>query len=907
MLAWAGARAYKLLASFIPCLLNPINPTLFSQHHLGTTEPFAHISQTMKLGWVEAAVLTAASVANAQDDLAYSPPYYPSPWMNGQGEWSEAYSRAVDIVSQMTLDEKVNITSGTGWQLEMCVGQTGSVPRLGLKSMCLQDSPLGIRLSDYNSAFPAGVNVASTWDRELAYLRGQAMGQEFSDKGIDMLLGPVAGPLGRHPNGGRNWEGFAPDPVLSGVLFAESIKGIQDAGVIATAKHFIVNEQEHFRQVSDAVSFGYNITDGISENVDEKTLHEMYLWPFADAVRAGVGAVMCSYQQINNSYACQNSHTLNKLLKGELGYQGFVMSDWQATHSGVGAALAGLDMTMPGDTEYNSGASYFGGNLTIGVLNGTIPQWRVDDMAVRIMSAYYKVGRDKLHTAPSFSSWTRDETGFEHYAVSEGEYTTVNKFVNVQRDHASVIRRIGADSIVLLKNKGSLPLNGNEKNVALLGEDAGSNPWGANGCDDRGCTQGTVAMGWGSGTAEFPYLVTPEQAIQQEVLKGNGSVFAVTDNWALDKIEAQAARSTVSLVFVNADAGEGYIEVDGNEGDRNNLTLWKNGDNVIKAAAGQCNNTIVVIHSPGPVLVDQFHDHPNVTAILWAGLPGQESGNSVADVLYGRVNPGGKSPFTWGKSLEAYGAPLLEEPNRGTDAPQTNHTEGVFIDYRHFDKTNQTPIYEFGYGLSYTTFKYSNLTVQRLNASEYTPTTGQTNEAPTFGSISDAASYLFPDGFKKITEFIYPWINSTDLKESSGDANYGWDHADYIPEGARDGSPQDLLPAGGGPGGNPRLYDDIFRITTTIRNTGSVSGSDVPQLYVSLGGPNEPKVVLRGFEKVELDAGEERAWTTTLTRRDLSNWDTSKDNWVITSYPKRVFVGSSSRKLSLKASLPAVQ
>jgi beta-glucosidase len=399
-------------------------------------------------------------------------------------------------------------------------------------------------LADYNSAFPAGVNVAATWDRDLAYLRGQAMGQEFSDKGVDVILGPAAGPLGRHPDGGRNWEGFSPDPVLSGVLFAESIKGIQDAGVIATAKHYLVNEQEHFRQVAEAIGYGYNITDTLSENVDDKTLHELYLWPFADAVRAGVGAVMCSYQQLNNSYACQNSYLLNKILKSELGYQGFVMSDWAATHSGVGAALAGMDMTMPGDVAFNSGTSYFGANLTIGVLNGTIPQWRVDDMAVRIMAAYYKVGRDRLHTPPNFSSWTRDEYGFAHFAVSEGEYGRVNEFVDVQRDHASIIRRVASNSVVLLKNAGSLPLSGKERNVAILGEDAGSNPYGANGCDDRGCAQGTLAMGWGSGTANFPYLITPEQAIQQEVINGRGNVFAVTDNWALDKVESTAARST---------------------------------------------------------------------------------------------------------------------------------------------------------------------------------------------------------------------------------------------------------------------------------------------------------------------------------------------------------------------------
>lgn len=133
-------------------------------------------------------------------------------------------------MSQLTLEEKVNLTTGTGWELDHCVGQTGSIPRFGFRALCLQDSPLGVRDTDFNSAFPAGVNVAATWDRGLAYARGQAMGEEHRDKGVDMQLGPVAGPLGRTPEGARNWEGFSPDPVLTGALFASSIQGIQSAG-----------------------------------------------------------------------------------------------------------------------------------------------------------------------------------------------------------------------------------------------------------------------------------------------------------------------------------------------------------------------------------------------------------------------------------------------------------------------------------------------------------------------------------------------------------------------------------------------------------------------------------------------------------------------------------------------------
>ncbi|PKY04238.1 beta-glucosidase-related glycosidase [Aspergillus campestris IBT 28561] len=860
----------------------------------------------MKLGWLQVTAVTAASVVSAQDNLEYSPPFYPSPWANGQGEWAKSYQRAVELVSQMTLAEKVNLTTGTGWMLDKCVGQTGSVPRLGIQSICLQDSPLGIRFGDYNSAFPAGINVAATWDKQLAYLRGQAMGQEFSDKGIDVQLGPAAGPLGRHPDGGRNWEGFSPDPALTGVLFAETIRGIQDAGVIATAKHYIANEQEHFRQTPEAEGLGFEISDTLSSNVDDKTMHELYLWPFADAVRAGVGAIMCSYNQINNSYGCQNSQTLNKLLKAELGFQGFVMSDWSAQHSGVGAALAGMDMSMPGDIAFNDGLSFYGTNLTIGVLNGTIPQWRVDDMAVRIMAAYYKVGRDRLHTPPNFSSWTRDEFGFEHNAVSEGAYERVNHFVDVQRDHAQIIRRVGADSVVLLKNEGALPLSGKEKKVSILGEDAGSNPWGANGCDDRGCDNGTLAMAWGSGTAEFPYLVTPEQAIQSQVINGRGNAFAVTDNWALDQMAKVAAQSSVALVFVNADAGEGFISVDGNNGDRKNLTLWKNGEEVIKTAAKSCNNTVVVIHSVGPVLVDEWYEHPNVTGILWAGLPGQESGNSIADVLYGRVNPGAKTPFTWGKTREAYGAPLVTKPNNGKGAPQADFTEGVFIDYRGFDQKNETPIYEFGYGLSYTTFGFSNLHVSPLKGPAYQPASGKTGAAPKLGKTGKASDYQYPKGLHRVHQFIYPWLNSTDLKSSSGDPHYDRDVDEWVPEGSHDGSPQPILPAGGGAGGNPRLYEDLFRVSVTITNTGNVVGDEVPQLYVSLGGPNEPKKVLRKFERLHLAPSQQVVWSTTLSRRDLSNWDVQKQDWVITPYHKEIFVGSSSRQLPLHASLPAV-
>lgn len=835
---------------------------------------------------------------------ATSPPEYPSPWTEGLGDWQQAYQQAIDFVSNLTLTEKVNLTTGTGWQSDKCVANTGAIPRLGFKALCLQDSPLGVRYADFVSAFPAGGTIAATWDRALFYQRGYDMGSEHRDKGVDVQLGPAIGPLGRSPEGGRNWEGFSPDPVLTGIAVEGTIKGMQDAGIMACTKHYILNEQEHFRQG------GGNLTAAISSNLDDTTMHELYLWPFADAVRAGTASVMCSYNQINNSYACQNSYTQNYLLKNELGFQGFIVSDWGAQHSGVSSALAGLDMAAPGDTAFNSGDAFWGTNLTISVLNGTVPQWRLDDMCVRIAAAWYYVDRPghQVEGGPNFSSWTTDIFGFEHYYAKEN-YQQINSHVDVRGYHALNIRKQAAAGTVLLKNTGALPLTGQEKLTAVFGSDAGQNPWGANGCADRGCDMGTLAMGWGSGTADFPYLVTPIEAIKSEV-HANGQTFqAITDDYAYSRITALARRvsqldSGVCLAFVNSDSGEGYITVDENEGDRNNLTLWHNGDDLIRNVTSECSNTVVVIHSVGPVLVDSFYENPNVTAIIWAGLPGQESGNSIADILYGHEQPSGKTPFTWGASREAYGTDILYEPNNGILAPQDNFEEGIFIDYRAFDRKNETPIYEFGFGLSYTSFSYSDLNVQARSARPYAPTTGQTRAAPTVGTVSNMTSdYLFPDSINRVEGYIYPYLNTTSLSESSGDPLYAIDY--NFPAGAYDGSPQPRLAAGSqkAPGGNVELYDVLYSVSATVTNTGDCEGAEVAQLYVNLGGPEDAKVVLRNFDKLCIPVGESRTFHADITRRDLSNWDTAAQDWIVSEYPKTVYVGSSSRNLPLSAPL----
>lgn len=247
-------------------------------------------------------------------------PYYPTPPGGWVSNWTAAYEKAQKVVANMTLAEKINLTTGTGELMGPCVGNTGSALRFGIPSLCLQDSALGIAATDNGTAFPAGITVGATWNKALTYARGLALGAEARGKGVNIQLGPVVGPIGRKPRGGRNWEGFGADPVLQAWGGAETVKGIQANGVIATIKHFIGNEQEAYRM--DIIPHG--LMKAISSNIDDRTLHELYSWPFAETIRAGVGAVMTSYNDVNGSASSQNSMMINGILKDEFGFQGLV-------------------------------------------------------------------------------------------------------------------------------------------------------------------------------------------------------------------------------------------------------------------------------------------------------------------------------------------------------------------------------------------------------------------------------------------------------------------------------------------------------------------------------------------------------------------------------------------------------
>jgi beta-glucosidase len=857
-----------------------------------------------------------------------SPPWYPTP-LGGSisSSWTDSYVKAAKMVEKMTLIEKVNISTGTGWSMGFSVGNTAPALLAGFPALALQDGPLGIRFADNITAFPAGLTVGATWNRTLMYNRGKAHGNEARLKGVNVLLGPCVGPLGRMPAGGRNWEGFGADPYLQGVAAAETIKGIQSEGIMATIKHYIGNEQEHFRQ-----SFEWGIPNAMSSNIGDRTLHELYLWPFADAVKAGVASVMCSYQMTNNSYSCANSKLLNGLLKDELGFQGFVQSDWLAQRSGVASALAGLDMSMPGDgLKWADGQSLWGPELTKAVLNGSVPLSRINDMATRIVAAWYKLGQDDKskfdRKGPNFSSWETTKMGHLFYgSPDDQELEVVNQFIDVQGTgedaHSQVAREVAVEGTVLLKNDGGiLPLSskGSDKKIkiSIIGEDAGPGR-GPNYCKDRGCNQGTLASGWGSGAVEFPYLIDPASALKKALEAENFEVSQFLSNTLpLPKATSILSTEDICIVFANADSGEGFVTDNGVAGDRNNLDLAKGGDKLISQVADGCGGrqTIVVLHAVGPVLMEQWIQDPGVKAVVMAHLPGQESGNALVDILLGRANPSGKLPYTIGKNLDDYGegAKILYRPNGVI--PQQNYNEGLYIDYRHFDKYDIEPRFEFGYGLSYTTFDYSNLKVTPVKVKTTLPDARPASGSPPKydEAVPDKTSAVFPSGFHKITKYIYSYIDST---SEIGDGAYPY------PDGYN--LTQQPSQAGGGEGGNPSLYDIHAEVTVTIKNSGSVAGAEVIQLYLAypgsqprqggIGGMGEdfwfdkdmtdfPIKVLRGFEKIYLEKGESKEVKFELTRRDLSYWDVRDQNWVMPVEGKfKIKIGASSRDIRAEAS-----
>lgn len=829
---------------------------------------------------------TLVSLVLATGALAQTPP--PRPLYLDPTQPVEA--RINDLLPRLTLDEKISMFGGdqTGFNA------TG-VPRLDIPPIRMSDGPVGVRTGEA-TAFPTSIVMAATWDPALIRQYGVALGDEAKAKGKNCILGPCVD-IDRFPLGGRNFESFGEDPFLTASMAVPYIEGVQSQGVIATVKHFACNDQEYERN-------NYNVL------VDERTLHEIHLVPFEAAVRkAGVLALMSAYNLVNGEHCSENHHLLTDILKNQWGFKGIVMSDWVSVYSADKAALAGLDLEMPQPI-------WFGERLKQAVLDGKVPMSVIDDKVRRLLRVRFEAG------------------------IFENPDPKPDESVVRSAAHRALALKIAQEGIVLLQNKGILPLDPAKlRTVALIGPSAmiartgggGSshvNPWRTT-SPYEGITSllgGKVRVTCAEGvrldpfkTAIIPssYLRTPDgksagllgEYFANPTFKGaplftrvdpqidfvfpnakpdprmpadNYSIrwtgqfippatqtyhFAmgsddgsrlyidgklVVDNWGqhgdeyqTGSIDLQAGRpyairidyfqgggdAAVHLAWKDptdktpeptiADAVAAAKKADvailcvGNtannesEGhDVDSFHLPGNQDALVEAVLRANPNTILVVYGGVPVRLENWI--AQTKAIVAALYPGQEGGEALADILFGRVNPSGKLPFSYiqdGAQSPAFAA--YKSPTN-----VVRYSEGVFVGYRFYDAHNIRPLFPFGYGLSYTTFDYSRLRIEK--------------------------------------------------------------------RGEHD-----------------------FVVKADITNTGRREGAEVVEVYVSPHPspvPRPPKE-LKGYERVTLAPGQTKTVSVPLDARSFEYYDADTGRWTLSPGPFDILVGPSSREFRLHQSI----
>jgi beta-glucosidase len=805
-------------------------------------------------------------------------------------------TRVESLLSQMTLAEKLGQLSGNGGEYGFL---TADLTRLGIPGFRMSDGPSGVRVDMTgclpSTCFPSPLAVSATWDPELVLRVGKAMGRESRGKGRYVLLAPMVNII-RDPRGGRDSETLGEDPYLTTQIALSYIKGIQSQKVISVIKHFACNNQESGRMTNNVL-------------VNERTLREIYLPPYEAAVKQGnVWGVMSAYNKVNNYWCAENTHLLTDILKNEWGFKGFVVSDWGGTHSAVGSANAGLDVEMPT-------TNYFGTDLTNAVPS-QVSVATIDNKVKRILRA---------------KIWS----GVLDNPIVVGGVVTTNPSVINSSAHQALAREASKKSIVLLKNAiidaaKILPLNKNTlTSIAVIGTNADVARTGNGGSSqlsplyaisplagietklaDTGVTvnfahgdpsgsgysaipssvlttgavhglQGeyfnnktltapsaltrvdsTVDFDWGTGspateinadnfsvrwtgtltptqTGDYQIGITTDdggrlfldsvkivdmwhdQAATTSVVTKTltaGVAYSITfeyyesgidavaqliwavpggANWLTEAADAAAA-SDVAIVCVGTNAS---IESEGS--DRSDIILPNSGDALIAAVVAANPKTIVVMVSGSAVRMSPWIN--NVPAVLQAWFGGQESGNAIADVLFGDENPSGKLPITLPKDVNQL--PLFNN---------TYETAGNGPGYRYFDRIPKEPQFPFGHGLSYTDFEYSNLVVP--------------------------------------------------AEVSSG--------------------------------------DDSLNISVDVKNTGSRSGAEVPQLYIHAANSSVVRAVkeLKGFKKITLEPLEKQTVVFTLPLKDLRYYNTTSSTFVLESGSfgnYDVMVGSSSRDIRL--------
>jgi len=589
-----------------------------------------------------------------------------------------ANARAQMLLQAMSLSDKVAMTYQQ-YPLDYHEGAAGWIPAnpgLCIPDLVFNDAGQGVGDGQsQTTAFPAPIAQSASWDPSLQYDFGAALGQEAWEKGIDVQLAPGI-ESDRVPMNGRNWEYMSEDPFLSGQGAAAEVRGIQSQHVIVTIKHYILNSQETNRGATGPAD---------SADIDRRTLEEIYAPQYDVAIhQGGAAGLMCSYNRINAVYACENQLTLGKILDRQFGFDGFVVSDWGATHSTVASARAGLDIEMnvvPG--------TYYGPALQSAVQSGQVPMATLNDMVRRILRSMFRVGV------------------FDNPPAAEPQAFQANVSTP---DHVALARRISEQGTVLLKDQqGILPIAGQGRTIALIGPAAGQT-----GAENEYNGQGSGHI------PEFGSVpaVSPQQGVTQRAAADGDTVLYADGSSMADAVLA-AKEASVAVVVVGDSESEGT--------DRSNLVLTGGtctlagctpqtvDQNALIAQVAAANpNTVVVLDTGGPVLMPWLS---SVKGLLEAWYPGQEDGNALAALLFGDVDPSGHLPETFPArqaDLPIQSSAQWPGVNKPGDSvgPHSAYSERLLVGYRWYDSKGIAPLFPFGYGLSYTTFRFSGLQVR---------------------------------------------------------------------------------------------------------------------------------------------------------------------------------------------------
>ena len=726
-----------------------------------------------------------------------------------------------EVLKAMTLEEKAKLLVGgannffgagavVGGEADLVAGAAGTspaIPRLGIPATVLTDGPAGVRIDPtrkgtdktyYATAFPIGSCLASTWNTELVSQVGQAIGNETKEYRCDVILGPGMN-LHRNPLCGRNFEYYSEDPLLTGKIAAAYIQGVQKEGVGVSAKHFAVNSQE-----TDRTS--------VDERVSQRAARELYLRGFEIAVReSDPWTIMASYNKINGQFSMGNRDLLTKILREDWGYKGIVMTDWIGIREGlptITEVQAGNDLMEPGQPAQVQ-------EIIEGVKSGKLDIADVDCNVRRMLEYIVKT--------PSFRQYP---------ASNNPDFVA----------HAAITRQSAAEGIVLLKNNGTLPWkNGAIKTVSLFGENS----------------YDFLSGGTGSGCVHPPYVVDMLQGLENAGIKSSPVLTDIYRKYIeFAKVKFQAERhpakwyqmeyfgqqkypeiaidpiainnevktADAAIITIGRQAGEG---VDRDLNTEFNLIPEERAliTDVCNAFHAAGKPVIVIINSGSVIETASWSGYPD--AILCAWQPGMEGGNSIADLLTGKVNPSGKLTMTWPiaatdhastknfpGSIDNYSLMQMVGGNRPIPGHAfTNHEEDIYVGYRFFDTFNREVAYPFGYGLSYTTFEMSKPTV--------------------------------------------------------------------------------------------KANGNLVTVSVTVKNTGSVAGKEVAQVYVQApaGKLEKPAQELKAFAKTrELKPGESQTLTMTIPVRDLASFDEAGSQWLTEAGTYTFRIGFSSR--DIKATLP---